>query len=563
MPRRASHLQLRGNVYWLRLRVPDALRPYVGKVEIKKSLKTSDYREAQLRGRIERVKIDAEWETLRRRLSPVTVTELSERETWQLFTQWFVDFEKRNVEKSDRWASLEDAERDLADLSDAGNLAIASFREAEQVVATAGLKLEPGSDGWMRLDGYIRQGLIEAARREIARSFPAVALPTDPQLAGLNASTKLQPVAKITVKRLIAHVRSDTTRSPMSKKTALKRTAQWQAITEFFGADTDITEIGRPRVREFIDLLQKLPSNATKHFPNATIFEAAQMAAEKKLPVLATETANDYLRTLGTLFRAAVREEWLAKDPSEGLLIQAKIKIRAKDKRLPFSNEDLKAIFSAPLYTGCKDDEAGYNVEGTKIVRRGRFWAPLMALYTGMRLNEVCQLTLDDFEVQDDTDIILIRGSEDGETKRVKTAAGHRFVPVHPELKRMGLLTFVADQRLKREPDASLFAELPLGTTGYRSDPFSKFFARFLDKVGITDPKKVFHSFRHNYRDALREADISIEKVRALGGWTTGNTEDDYGKGLRPSTLATAIKAVAYPGLDLSHLYTSDEVSPS
>ncbi|MDG4882430.1 site-specific integrase [Mesorhizobium sp. WSM4884] len=532
-------------------------------MEIKKSLKTSDYREAQLRGRIERVKIDAEWETLRRRLSPVTVTELSERETWQLFTQWFVDFEKRNVEKSDRWASLEDAERDLADLSDAGNLAIASFREAEQVVATAGLKLEPGSDGWMRLDGYIRQGLIEAARREIARSFPAVALPTDPQLAGLNASTKLQPVAKITVKRLIAHVRSDTTRSPMSKKTALKRTAQWQAITEFFGADTDITEIGRPRVREFIDLLQKLPSNATKHFPNATIFEAAQMAAEKKLPVLATETANDYLRTLGTLFRAAVREEWLAKDPSEGLLIQAKIKIRAKDKRLPFSNEDLKAIFSAPLYTGCKDDEAGYNVEGTKIVRRGRFWAPLMALYTGMRLNEVCQLTLDDFEVQDDTDIILIRGSEDGETKRVKTAAGHRFVPVHPELKRMGLLTFVADQRLKREPDASLFAELPLGTTGYRSDPFSKFFARFLDKVGITDPKKVFHSFRHNYRDALREADISIEKVRALGGWTTGNTEDDYGKGLRPSTLATAIKAVAYPGLDLSHLYTSDEVSPS
>ncbi|MBZ9795221.1 DUF6538 domain-containing protein [Mesorhizobium sp. ES1-4] len=563
MPRRASHLQLRGNVYWLRLRVPDALRPYIGKTEIKESLKTSDYREAQQLGRIKQVKIDAEWEDLRRRLAPKAIVELSDRETWQLAAQWFVDFERQRSERVDPWTSLNDAERELATLSDPENLAVSSYREAKRVAEEKGLNLRPGSDSWMKLDEFIRRGLIEAARRDIARSFPLVALPTDPDFAALTASTDLKPVAKITVKKLIAHVRSDTTRSPMSKKTKLKRTAQWQAITEFFGADTDIAKIGRPRVREFVDLLQKLPSNATKHFPDATVFEAVQLAADKELPVLATETANDYLRTLGSLFRAAVREEWLAKDPSDGLLIQAKTKIRAKDKRLPFSNEDLKAIFSAPLYTGCKDDEAGYNVEGTKIVRRGRFWAPLMALYTGMRLNEVCQLTLDDFEVQDDTDIILIRGSEDGETKRVKTAAGHRFVPVHPELKRMGLLTFVADHRSKREPDASLFAELPLGTTGYRSDPFSKFFARFLDKVGITDPKKVFHSFRHNYRDALREADVSIEKVRALGGWTTGNTEDDYGKGLRPSTLATAIKAVAYPGLDLSHLYVGDEVSPS
>jgi uncharacterized protein YjbK len=70
----------------------------------------------------------------------------------------------------------------------------------------------------------------------------------------------------------------------------------------------------------------------------------------------------------------------------------------------------------------------------------------------------------------------------------------------------------------------------------------------------VSDPRKVFHSFRHNYRDALREADISIEKVRALGGWSTGRTEDDYGKGLRASTLAKAMEAVRYPQLDLSHL---------
>ena len=76
---------------------------------------------------------------------------------------------------------------------------------------------------------------------------------------------------------------------------------------------------------------------------------------------------------------------------------------------------------------------------------------------------------------------------------------------------------------------------------------------RFLDSVGVKHSKKVFHSFRHSYRDAVREAEISGEKVRALGGWTTGRTEDNYGSGLRASTLAKDIEAVSYPGLDLTH----------
>ncbi|PHJ51350.1 hypothetical protein VF02_37910, partial [Nostoc linckia z1] len=84
--------------------------------------------------------------------------------------------------------------------------------------------------------------------------------------------------------------------------------------------------------------------------------------------------------------------------------------------------------------------------------------------------------------------------------------------------------------------------------------PFSKWFARFLNKVGIEGHRKTFHSFRHTYRDALREADISIERVRALGGWSTGNTEDRYGAGTKASTLARDISRVGYHGLDLSHL---------
>ncbi|WP_353843573.1 DUF6538 domain-containing protein [Mesorhizobium sp.] len=47
---RTSNLTLRGSVYWLRVRVPDRLRPIVGKTEVKKSLGTGDLRMAKQTG---------------------------------------------------------------------------------------------------------------------------------------------------------------------------------------------------------------------------------------------------------------------------------------------------------------------------------------------------------------------------------------------------------------------------------------------------------------------------------------------------------------------------------
>jgi integrase len=143
--------------------------------------------------------------------------------------------------------------------------------------------------------------------------------------------------------------------------------------------------------------------------------------------------------------------------------------------REPFSLEQLRAIFSAPLYTGCQDDEAGYAVPGPNRPRRGRFWVPLLGLWTGMRLNECCQLLVDDIAVRDGTDVIIVCASEDDE-KQVKTEAGVRVVPIHPELRRLGFLAHVAAMRAAGE--RRLFPELRRGVQGNFSDPFQKWFSR-------------------------------------------------------------------------------------
>ncbi|MBB4651399.1 integrase [Aminobacter niigataensis] len=421
------------------------------------------------------------------------------------------------------------------------------------MLAGEGIQLDETSPAFLNLQRMLHRARLEHERRVILRQYPLAGMALDPAFARLTEQTILQPVSIWTLSKVMDEFGKDASRKALRGKSVLKRNAQWRVIREFFGPDTDLANIDRRRIREFMDLLKRLPSNASKHFPAATIFEAAELAEKNKLPLMSADTANSYLRQIGALFRYAVDEGMVKSDPSSGLLLP-RDGVRNKDKRLPFTTDDLRAIFTAPLYTGAIDDAAGYSRPGPNIVRRGRFWVPLIALFSGMRLNEICQLTLDDFVREDDADIILIRG-EDDETKRIKTEAGHRFVPVHPELRRIGLMAYVGARRTKGDPTALLFPELPLGSTGYRSDPFSKFYAQFLDKVGVIHPKKVFHSYRHNYRDALREADISDEKVRALGGWTTGRTEDDYGSGLRPRTLAKDIEAIRYSELDLRHLY--------
>jgi integrase len=240
-----------------------------------------------------------------------------------------------------------------------------------------------------------------------------------------------------------------------------------------------------------------------------------------------------------------VVEEYMDRNPATKL--QVAVETRKKDRWSPFSTKQLKTIFNAPLYTGCKDDEAGYDVPGPNRPRRGRFWVPLLALFTGMRLNVCCQLDVADVAKLDGVWVIYIReDSESGaDDKRVKSDAGQRFVPVHPELVRIGFHKYV--QERKKAGDAKLFPELPRGKNGYYSDPFGKWFGRFLKKAGAKAPRTSFHSFRHSYRDALREAGISPERVRALGGWAggSGGAEEIYGGGFKASTLAKEIRKLS------------------
>jgi integrase len=81
---------------------------------------------------------------------------------------------------------------------------------------------------------------------------------------------------------------------------------------------------------------------------------------------------------------------------------------------------------------------------------------------------------------------------------------------------------------------------------------------KYIDKV----PGKSFHSFRHNYRDALRRIEAPEATLRALCGWTESNsTSSNYGSGYAPKQLMDWVEKIAYPDLNLKHLYVKQPSS--
>lgn len=555
----------RKNVWQYRIRTPKDLVTFMGRESLNVSLKTTDHAEAVRRSKTIALEFQQRFDAARRERD-ATVTSLSaisQTELQVMVAKWFHDMHTANNEADLIGGMLTPEEQQLQrdeheafkaifrDRLARNDLSLAEF-QADAVLRENRVSLPKESPSYRLLCQMVIRGFIEEVGQGLARGQGDFTGKTaDPIFEGATAAPPKQRGKTLGE---VYQLYMDDPQVDRSPKTEACYTSVFNILVEMIGEHRPVKSIDREMCKDIREVIMSLPVNAKKHFPRLSARQAVERGRARGLPTVSRATVNKYLNKLSALFKWAVKEEYIDRNPAEGLRIPDKV--RRKDKRRSFDIDQLNKIFHAPLYTGCKNDGYGYAQTGTCRPRGGRFWVPLISLFSGMRMNEVCQLNVEDVRGIDGVPCIIITAdAEEGEDdKRIKTAAGERFVPVHPELVRIGLLRHVENRR--QAGDSKLFPDIKKASTGYYSDTFSKFFARFLEKAGAEKPKTSFHSFRHNYRDALREAKIPREVVHALGGWSNSDTDtsDDYGDGFKASTLLEAIKQVHYPGLDLSHL---------
>lgn len=327
-------------------------------------------------------------------------------------------------------------------------------------------------------------------------------------------------------------------------------------IVAFFDAQTAIRSVRRQQCVDLRDTFALLPPNFGKFLvEGATIRElAAQRGASD--PVLQWETHEKYLAMLRRFVAWAAKQDYIEKDYADDLKPLA-AKPDGSMAKLPFDVSELRRILTRPIYTGCRDDQNGFARSGPNIMRRSRYWAPLISLFGGLRAGEILQLTPGHFRVSEAGTHFMVLTPD----MKLKNENAQREVPVHPVLQQIGFLSWI--ERRRADPSALLFPEVPRDKYEAESPAFSKRFKSDLKHFELGDrrAKLTFHSFRHTFKTALDEADVTEHHKDELCGWARSKKIGRrYGTGLSADVLRPYLERVAY-AVDLRHLFGHSRLS--
>jgi integrase len=314
--------------------------------------------------------------------------------------------------------------------------------------------------------------------------------------------------------------------------------------------DVPILQMKRRHAREFREALQEVPRSRKGPLLAARLPELREWGrSHPEVPKITAGTIN---KQLGAVQAVAVwaRDHGIIPDDAPWADPFSNMRLPEDDPdREPFTMAELQLCFSSPVFAKGQRPQGGRG--------EAAFWLPLLGLLTGARQSELAGLSVADVRTDDTSGVTAIFITKDRERgKRVKTRQSERAVPIHPELVKLGFRDYVQSVRQTRGADAWLFPLVAPDTQGVRA--WSKWFGRYIRSIGIGDKAKVFHSFRHNFKDALRAAGIGQEVHDAITGHSMrGDVSRGYGaKDMATrfgwTTLANAVAKVTYPGLDLS-----------
>lgn len=226
----------------------------------------------------------------------------------------------------------------------------------------------------------------------------------------------------------------------------------------------------------------------------------------------------------------------IASNPGRDVLGPKKAKGATTDGlRVAFNEQELKTIFSSPLYTGFR--RPVWTEPGPHLEREDRFYFFLAMFLTGARNNELVGAGIYDLSGIPCLDL---------RATATKTKAAPRVVPLLPELIRTGFLRW-AEDRIAR--GGKLFKG-PRAIVKWTDWP-----SRYLREIGVGDQIRTAYSLRHSHRQMLRGSGLSDELIDKSFGHEGQKVGAGYGQGIMTRQEAEAWLKAVKCSVDLSHLY--------
>lgn len=586
----------RSGIFYLRRKVPEALRPLFNCGELYKvTLRTSDRREAEKRLAIENGEFEKKVATFRETLKNQGGGALSPEEAQALVERHLTrrsgtGFASGGLDAAFILRELDDAVADLAGerLPTAQSMSsedwiayrkrvVGSDTDDElseetiaRLEAEIAIRHRPIGERWLdyqqrtprRRWRALLTEPVTALKRQIGLAegnVPGIDEPLADAIAAALASREVRDQApraqslrrrpNTSRARPDMKLRDLATEWKAKRKPTLKmQAAADKAVADFtsYLGDIGIGEITADDCFEFRDAVALMPNSMPRaHRILAFVDQYALYSRREDLDRVMPASIKKYLGAIQALLGFAFQERYIPANVAAGIKVEGYSK---KGDRRPFTKDELARLFADPLFTRPWSTPRSKSAVSDFTLR----WLFLLGLMTGGRIEELGQVLLTDVKTELRVHYIDVTDYVDpeigAEENRVKTEGSRRVLPLHPKLFELGFMDYVERQRTSGA--LRLFPDLKADKQGVKTKEASRRAARLIDQAVSKDPRIVFYSFRHTFKDLCRDADIPKDVHDQLTGHAPADVGGGYGFGRAVANLHRHIKRLKLGFID-------------
>jgi integrase len=394
----------------------------------------------------------------------------------------------------------------------------------------------------IRVESERLQGNYENGYDDRPLSVPVVvpdAVPTAP----------LMEAPGLLISECIEKYVADCHRAGRARPQSIEDYAAACLLLQDYLYNKEMKAVSRDDIRAFHDALERLPANMNKkkEYRDKNIHEvlAMDIPSEERL---GDTTISKLLSRVTTLLSWAEQEGILPRNPATGITHAQKPK-----SYLPFDNGELQGMVDGFLKVAADGDLKD---------KPERVWLPLLGLFTGGRVNELCQLHIGDVRQEAKSGIWFLQFEETEEdteggvkAKTLKNQSSCRALPIHPVLVELGFLDYY--RHMKETGAPRLWMNLKqAGNTEKYNRNFTNWFLK--SKMGpgfktlfmTIETSKVFHSFRKSFSNELKQRMVAESVIKDLMGHKHGSmTLDVYTQPHRLENMLEAMRKMDF-GVD-------------
>lgn len=369
----------------------------------------------------------------------------------------------------------------------------------------------------------------------------------------VEAYMRLKPKAR---GRAIVIGSAANTSKSQAKTWSESQRRQFKAAPFLFGKSNGGKPLARTTQKDlnrFYDQLNRMPSTHHKsaRHETMTIEDICVEAADRVEVAEKDDEAVNFAIGLdvGTINRHFANLKklctWLSSKTDMRILDFSDYILEEEDRderteRDPYTIQQGQELFALRIWTGSATLDTRFaKGGGGRIWHDAAYWIMPIVWYSGIRREEACKLLVEDIGEEGGVPYFDIRNTQAG---RVKTAKSTRKVPICSELRRLGLLDYVAAMRAAGEE--YLFPEIVPGNGGRPLGDvfFNTIWLKIKPLLALIKPGQAVHSGRHMVSTELKALQ-TFEETRAdlLGQQIGGENAIRYAGATRLEILADVV----------------------